>query len=194
MSENTKQDLLEALAEYDDSKEYEHYRDQEEVIVDIFSQYPSNNDKKSVLLKVCVLDSFYSTNLKIYGIHEVVEKILNLSIDKALKVGDTGVIEKIANFTNSKGKQAFLYSFASKYCFHHNKDKYVIFDSFVQKSLIHFNNKDKICSFKLSQNSLKNYENLLKAIKEIRTFYGLEEFNNRQMDHMLWVYGKENLK
>ena len=174
MSENTKQALLEALAEYDDSKEYEHYRDQEEVIVDIFSQYPSNNDKKSVLLKVCVLDSFYSTNLKIYGIHEVVEKILNLSIDKALKVGDTGVIEKIANFTNSKGKQAFLYSFASKYCFHHNKDKF--------------------CSFKLSQNSLKNYENLLKAIKEIRTFYGLEEFNNRQMDYMLWVYGKENLK
>ena len=124
----------------------------------------------------------------------IIQHILNLNIDEALKKGDISIVEKIANFTDSKGKHRFLYSFASKYCFQHNREKYVIFDSYVQKSLLYFNEKYNFCSFKLSQESLKDYSNLVKSINEIRAFYGFDTFSNRQIDHMLWVYGRENFK
>lgn len=186
-----KEILLKALEKYENSKEYEHYREQEEVIVSLFEEHSKNDDLNSVLLKVCVLDGFYSTNLRMQGINDMAKHILKLNIDNALKQGDPSIVEKIANFANSKGEKVFLYSFASKYCFHHNNDKYVIFDKFAMDTLLDFQKENKFCSFKFSQNSLKNYEFLLKVIDELKAFYALDKFNNRQIDHMLWVRGKD---
>lgn len=191
--QDSKKSLLDALAQYENSKEYAHYREQEEVVEDLFSKYPHNKDLKSVLLKVCVLDAFYSTNVRMWGINAMAKHILSLNIDTALQNGDISIVEKIANFTTPKGKNR-LYSFASKYCFHHNQKNFVIFDSFTQKSLLHFQKQDKFCTLKFSQKNSQDYNILVKVIDEIKTFYGLDTFSNRQIDHMLWVYGKENLK
>ncbi len=173
---------------------YKHYGEQEKVVEYIFNNYPDNKNKISISLKACIIDNFYSTNLKMYGINDIADWILKLDIDKALKAGNPCIIEQIANFTNSKNKKIFLYSFASKYCFHHNKQKYVIYDQFISKSLIYFNKKYKFSSFHFTKNNLKNYKNLIKIINEFKIFYKLNNFSNREIDHMLWIYGKENSK
>ncbi|WP_337201260.1 hypothetical protein [Campylobacter sp. W0014] len=183
--------VLNTLKEFENLESYEHYRKQEKLIEEIFQENSKNDNEKSILLKVCVLDSFYSTNLRMRGIYEVSKHILSLNIDKDLKEKNINVIEKIANFKDTKGKQCFLYSFASKYCFHHDKENYVIYDKFVQKSLIHFFAEERFCDFEITGETLKKYENLIKAIESFRSFYKLDDFNNRQIDHFLWFYGKD---
>ncbi|TEY01620.1 hypothetical protein ELQ16_07450 [Campylobacter sp. US33a] len=187
------EDLIKALDFYEKSTEYEHYREQEAAVVSLFKKYPKNDDLTSVLLKVCVLDSFYSINLRVHGIYKMAKHIHGLGLDKALQNGDVSAIERVANFTNSNGKQVNLYSFASKYCFHHNNEKYVIYDKYVNKSLCEFNglSDDKGNSFKFIVSHLKDYENLVKIIDDFRIFFNFKQYDNREIDHMLWVYGKE---
>ncbi|PZT48883.1 hypothetical protein B6S12_00890 [Helicobacter valdiviensis] len=197
MTENKKKLLLDSLKKYENSKEYEHYREQENVVVNLFKTHPKNDDFEKVLLKVCVLNSFYSTNLKGKVLSQVAKHIVKLNIDTRLEKGDTSVVEDVANFTDDEGKKTYIYSFASKYCFHHNNDAFVIYDQFVGESLKYFNcddeTKKRIYHSKiLSKKFLKKYENLLEAIAAFRKFYTLTQ-NNRDVDHMLWVYGRENL-
>ncbi|EAK0979960.1 hypothetical protein L8X52_06050 [Campylobacter lari] len=194
MQEEIRKVLINFLNKYKHSKEYKHYREQEKIIEYLFNSYPDNKNKISIFLKTCIIDNFYSTNLKMHGINDMADWILKLDIDKALKTGNPCVVEQIANFTNSKNKKIFLYSFASKYCFHHNKQKYVIYDQFISKSLIYFNKKYNFSSFCFTKNNLKNYKNLIKIINEFKIFYKLNNFSNREIDHMLWIYGKENSK
>ena len=44
---------------------------------------------------------------------------------------------------NINGKDRNLYSFATKYCSHHNFNDYPIYDEYVAKVLLHFQRKDK---------------------------------------------------
>lgn len=63
---------------------YENYREQEKVIENIFNEngvfakLGRENLQQIVLLKVSVLDSFYSTNLAKFGIYEVAKHITEL--------------------------------------------------------------------------------------------------------------------
>lgn len=61
----------------------------------------------------------------------------------------------------------------------------------MQKSLINFFTKERFCDFEITGETLKKYENLIKAIESFRSFYKLDDFNNRQIDHFLWLYGKD---
>ena len=39
---------------------------------------------------------------------------------------------------------------------------------------------------------LENYDTFLKAIDRFAEFYGLENEKTRDLDHFLWILGKEN--
>ena len=140
-----------------DSDKYESYREQEKVIENIFSEngvfakLGRENLEQIVLLKVSVLDSFYSTNLAKFGIYEVAKHIAKLEVESKIhqKIRNAnpknydelkGIIEQIAECKRKDDKKKVFYSFATKYCFHHNQNAFRIYDSFVREVLVFFNN------------------------------------------------------
>lgn len=211
------------------SNKYENYREQEKVVENIFSEngvfakLGRENLQQIVLLKVSVLDSFYSTNLAKFGIYEVAKHIAELEVESKIhqKIRNAnpknydelkGIIEQIAECERKDSKKKVFYSFATKYCFHHNQNAFRIYDSFVREVLVFFNNGKSDTSNakfnipselvgtnfygkKLTNKELKDYDTyntFLQAIDEFAKHYGLENENTRDLDHFLWILGKEN--
>lgn len=215
---------------------YKNYREQEKVIEKVFSDrsvFKKANEAKleeeilqAVLLRVVVLDSFYSTNLAKFGIYEVAKHITKLEqkdqIHQKIRNANPqnynelkNIVKQIAECEriNKDGQDEIkiFYSFATKYCFHHNQNAFRIYDSFVREVLVFFNNGKSDTSNKFADipselvgtnffekklidtklRKLENYDTFLKAIDRFAEFYGLENENTRDLDHFLWILGKE---
>lgn len=95
-----------------------------------FGDFKYNDNLENILIKYSVLNDFYRTN--IFKIYSVATHILSLNIDERLANGDPTLVDDIAKVTIS-GKNKYFYSFASKYCSHHNPNAYPIYDSYVEK-------------------------------------------------------------
>ncbi|STP13484.1 hypothetical protein [Helicobacter cinaedi] len=211
------------------SNKYENYREQEKVVENIFSEngvfakLGRENLQQIVLLKVSVLDSFYSTNLAKFGIYEVAKHITKLEqkdqIHQKIRNANPqnynelkNIVKQIAECKRKDDKKKVFYSFATKYCFHHNQNAFRIYDSFVREVLVFFNNGKSDTSNKFADipselvgtnfygkklidtklRKLENYDTFLKAIDRFAKFYGLKNENTRDLDHFLWILGKEN--
>lgn len=86
------------------------------------------------MIKSCLLNDFYSTN--IFDIFTVSKHIITVpNIDERLKNGDLSLVGEIAKVQMKDGNIRNFYSFASKYCSHHNVKAFPIFDSFIEKML-----------------------------------------------------------
>ena len=147
---------------------------------------PDNSNPEHVLLKVSALNDFYSTN--IFDKYSVARHIVSLNIDQRLKVADKTLVNELAK-VEIKSKTKNFYSFATKYCSHHNPAEYPIYDSYVEKMLVHFSKKDAFAKFKKPE--LKQYQIFLKTILEFRVHYGLDSFSLREIDIYLWLGGKD---
>ena len=76
----------------------ENYVLQESSLTKLFKEtYPENNDMNDVLIKVCSLNDFYSTN--IFSPFLVAKHIVALNIDARLQSGDLSLVNEIANVT-----------------------------------------------------------------------------------------------
>ena len=163
------------------------YTTQEEAIDELFQgYYNSNKSLKNIIIKCSVLNDFYSTN--IFKVYPVARHILELDIDDRLKNGDISLVNEIAN-NKISGKEKNFYSFASKYCSHHNQEEYPIYDYYVDQMLRHFRNVDVFFDF--DNNDLKNYEKFKNILLKFREFYKLEKFSLKDLDRYLWQVGKE---
>ena len=151
-----------------------------------FETYSKNTDINDILIKASSLNDFYSTN--IFSIFPVAKHILELNIDERLKKGDETLVNDIATITIN-GKEKHFYSFATKYCSHHFPTVFPIYDSFVEKVLLYFNKKDKFYKFK--KEDLKNYKKFKEILIEFKRFYGIDEYNLKDIDRYLWQLGKE---
>lgn len=118
-----------------------------------FSDFKYNDNLENILIKCSVLNDFYSTN--IFKIYVVATHILSLNIDERLRKGDPTLVDDIAKVTIS-GKSKYFYSFASKYCSHHNLYEYPIYDSYVEKVLKYFRKQNP--NFNFNNDDLKQYE------------------------------------
>ncbi len=166
----------------------ESYKLQETALDRLFFELsPKNTDISDILLKVATLNDFYSTN--IFSIFPVAKHILSLDIDERLKRGDIFLVNEIQNITIKEGVQRKFYSFATKYCSHHNPLAYPIYDSYVEKVLKYFRKTDHFAKFKNAD--LKDYQQFKNLILTFRSYYGLEQFNLKQIDQYLWQLGKE---
>ena len=164
----------------------EDYKAQEEAIDIVFKDYASNDDINNILIKCSILNDFYSTN--IFKIYPVAKHILSLNIDERLKRADPTLVNDIAkNSFNSNDKQ--FYSFASKYCSHHDNLNYPIYDSYVGKVLFYFRKVDNFYFF--DKNDLKIYQSFKEILNEFKSFYKLEEFSLKELDRYLWLLGKK---
>lgn len=165
----------------------ENYVLQESSLYKLFHKtYPNNNDINDILIKASSLNDFYSTN--IFSIFPVAKHILELDIDKRLKSGDTTLVNDIANVTIG-GINKHFYSFATKYCSHHNADDFPIYDSFVEKVLLHFKKIDKFEQFNASD--LKDYSKFKNILISFKNFYNIDKYGLKDIDRYLWQLGKE---
>lgn len=170
----------------DNWNKLDEYVAQEKAIKKAFCLLSSNDSLENILIKCSILNDFYSTN--IYKIYFVARHIFDLSVDKRLKAGDPALVNDIAN-VEIEGKTFCFYSFASKYCSHHNEDDYPIYDSYVQKVLKYYRDVDKFAKFK--EADLKDFKSFKNILIEFQNKYGLSQFNLKELDMFLWQFGKK---
>ena len=166
--------------------ELEDYSSQEEAVNRVFRDYASNKELENILIKCSILNDFYSTN--IFKIYPVAKHIQSLNIDTRLKDGDPTLVDEIAKITIG-GKTKNFYSFASKFCSHHNQLDFPIYDSYVHKVLKYYRNVDRFYDFE--ENDLKVYPKFKNILIEFRSFYKLDKYNLKELDKYLWQFGKE---
>jgi hypothetical protein len=172
------------LRKWDDT---EDYRLQEKALEKLFFELcPKNTCISDVLLKASTLNDFYSTN--IFSIYPVAEHICSLNIDSRLKSNDATLVKDIQNVT-IHNKEKNFYSFATKYCSHHNPLNYPIYDSYVDKILRYFQKHDSFSNF--STKDLRDYVEFKRVLMDFSKYYGLDKYNLRQIDKYIWQLGKE---
>ncbi len=137
-------------------------------------------------MKASTLNDFYSTN--IFSIYPVAKHICALGIDVRLKAGDVTLVGDIQHITIGDTEKSF-YSFASKYCSHHNPLDYPIYDSYVDEVLRYFRSRDSFSDFQ--DGDLKDYIKFKGILINFRAFYGLDKYNLKQIDQYVWLLGKD---
>lgn len=165
----------------------DNYIAQEKALNILFSYLPHNKKIEDVLLKVCCLNRFYSTN--IFDVYTVSKHIVSLNIDGRLKKKDLSVVKDIANVEMKNGKIKNFYSFATKYCSHHFERDFPIYDSYVDKMLTKINKQEHFSDF--NKADLKTYENYYKVLIDFRNHFNLGKFSLKQLDMYLWRAGEE---
>lgn len=166
----------------------ENYVLQENSLNKLFiNTYPNNTNIDEVLIKVCSLNTFYSTN--IFSPFTVAKHIVALDIDKKLSENNLDLVNDIAEVKMNGGKVIKFYSFATKYCSHHNPEQYPIYDSFVEKVLLHFKKEDNFYQF--NKQDFRVYPRFRQILNKFSNFYKLNNFNLKQIDQYLWQIGKE---
>jgi len=167
--------------------ELENYRLQEDALNKLFFELcPQNEDITDILLKASTLNNFYSTN--IFSIYPVAKHIHGLDIDSRLESGDVNLVADIQQIMIGEKKKNF-YSFATKYCSHHNPLDFPIYDSYVDEVLRYFRNRDGFSDFK--DGDLKNYVDFKGILIEFQSFYDLGQYNLKQIDQYVWQLGKD---
>ncbi len=164
-----------------------YYYQEESLNKLFFELMPENKKIEEILIKVSALNDFYSTN--IYSTFDIAEKILELDIDKRLKEGDSSLVSDIGHISISK-KSRYFYSFASKYCSHHQPEMFPIYDRYVDKVLMYFKKKDKFDKF--IQKDLKNYKRFKEIIVSFAKFYSIDEYGFKDLDRYIWQLGKKH--
>ena len=179
------QEMEKYLAKWE---ELDNYRLQEAALDKLFFHtYPDNVALEDILVKVATLNDFYST--QIFSVYPVAKHILNLEIDERLEIGDLSIVNEIATVTMDDGTQKSFYSFATKYCSHHQPEKFAIYDSYVEKVLKYFRDAEQFSSF--YDGELKEYEIFNRVLSDFMAFYHLEKYSLKQLDRYLWMLGKE---
>lgn len=167
-------------------KELPSYSNQEKALDKLFMDICKRNDNiEDILIKCSSLNDFYSTN--IFDIHTVAQHILSLHIDERLKNGDLSLVNDIARVEVNENKH-FFYSFATKYCSHHQPEHYAIYDSYVEKVLLSINSRKHFANFK--REDLKDYDTYMSVIRAFQQHFGLMKYSIKRLDQYLWQLGK----
>lgn len=171
------------------------YEEQEKAVKVAFDN-SSHGDITQVLIKIAILNDFYSTN--IFYTLEMAKHIVGLhnkiNIDRKIKNGDEDLVEQIANIKlkDKKGesKEICYYSFASKYCSHHNEVAFPIYDNLVSKVLLAFNKYWNFSDKFKTENDLRNYKAFKAVLEDFKKYYNLS-YSFKELDKCLWQIGKK---
>ena len=165
-----------------------NYSNQEKALDKLFTLLcPYNENIEDVLLKCATLNDFYSTH--VLDIYALARRIHSLHIDARLRQGDLSLVNDISKLEIG-GKTHFFYSFATKYCSHHYPLIYPIYDNYVEKVLLAMQKRDVFSKSKFKASDLKNYEFYRSVILDFQSFYGLKQYDIKQVDKYLWQLGK----
>lgn len=140
-----------------------------------------------MLVKVAAINSLYNTN--IYATFEMAKHIYDLRIDSDLEACSLDLVDKIA-YIVIKGKTWRFYSFATKYCSWHMPNAYPIYNSVVEQMLVWYQKREPFAA-DFVRGNFREYPRLKYAVEQFRDRYGLSQFNFKQLDKFLWMYGQE---
>lgn len=179
------------------------YGKEQMLIEQMITKYPSNKDLLEIAMKVSLIDLTNSTQLTNYksklSLYDVAEIILSIqNIDERIKCGDVALVSELARLCKNanNGNGVNLFSFASKYCFYHNRYAYgrcdySIYDNVVAGNLYKYATKSLPLS-KTKPDSWRinfQYEVFHSYIGNLLDEYGITSSvkNRREMfDHFLW--------
>jgi hypothetical protein len=154
----------------------------------------SRNDEFLVVYeKTALLDRVYGTN--VFDAFRLAQHIVSCNIDSLLKIGDPTVVSKIRSGhgirAKKKGrKEKDLYSFATKYASWHRPDAYPIYDGLIGRLLPKLNRRFPFYNGPLSQQSLRDYSNLIAAIDSLTANLRLKHLRYKKIDKALWLWAK----
>lgn len=181
-------------------KDIENYLFRWDTLTDYVSQEQALNkiflgedafrfSESELMVKCATLNDFYSTHiLKIYY---VVQHYLGVpDLENRVKTGDLSLVDDLRWVVMpGKLKRIDLYSFATKFCSHHNPMKFPICDTLAVQTLVNFRNRDGFTHF--SKSDLRNYSLFVSIIDDFRQYYHLEKYSYKEIDKYLWQIGKE---
>lgn len=164
------------------------YVEHEKALHIIFREDPrfaANTDIRFVIIKCSALNDFYATN--IYKIAPVARNIVAIKdFDARLTKGDDTLVDEIAYVDGRRN-----YSFATKYCSHHQPDRYPIYDRYVEDVLTVLRQRNPRAFRFKNRGELKVYSTFRSAIDDFRKAYGLEVYTYKDIDRYLWQLGKD---
>ena len=146
-------------------------------------------DLSDLMVKCSTLNDFYSTN--IYSVYRVVLKYHEFDdLGERMAKGDITLVNDLrwVPINDNKDKRDF-YSFATKFCAHHNPDAFPIYDSYVDEMLRKLRNRDHKLNFR--NEDLKDYAKFRNILCDFRKAYDIENLSYREVDIMLWLGGKD---
>ena len=159
------------------------YALQEKVLADIFTKYPNNTTLAEVILKVNLLNAFYSTG--ILDVDTVARHIVTQHVDTDIQNGNVAVIDKIARVKHN-GKCWNHFSFATKYCSFHQPQKFPIFDSFIAECFSQLS-KNNYFQKEFSKNTIRNdYSDFKNFYDEFMTKQPALPQDYKEVDRYLW--------
>lgn len=157
----------------------------DEALRELFGQYPRNDNRAHVLLKVVALNRLYSAG--IFAVYDVADHIHRLAqeIDAGLVIGNPEIVDMIHRVKiRANGKHRRFWSFATKFCCWHNQHEYPMWDTRVCRYL---------CSLGVKEfahpGAWTRYADFKKLISDFRARYHLESFTFKQIDMFMWKYG-----
>ena len=161
------------------------------VISAAIEKFEGNDNIQTVLPKVILINSFYST--QIYDTGKIARHILKTDADKRLTDGDLSLVDDIRRGhdirTKKTGNVIDFYSFATKYAALHEPTRFPIYDSLVMRLLTSLNKQFSFC-LRFTQADLRNYQRYVSVIDALFEFTDLESLNYKRLDQGLWIYAK----
>lgn len=178
-------ELKKYLELWDKLDDYVAHEDALSMIFREDSTFRRNTDLRHIIIKCSALNDFYATN--IYRIAPVARKIYEIpDFDERLAKGDDTLVEEIALVDGRRN-----YSFATKYCSHHQPLLYPIFDRYVCDVLAELRRRNP-GAFRFKQKkALTTYPTFRGAIDDFRRSYGLYNYSYKDIDRYLWQLGKD---
>ena len=165
----------------------------------VFKSHPANTNLNEVLIKVSLLNDFYSTH--ILDTYSVAKVIHSMNIDAKLKAGDLNLVNEIVDTIDEKTKCNKQYSFITKYCSFHQPNLFPIYDGDNQEILHAYKTEYNLSEFDFTKKSLKedfknylkeDYKNYVKAIEDYKKVFCLEEFSYKEIDRFNWTFCEIN--
>lgn len=201
---NYKPSLVEAQKYFDVWESLPNYTAHERALAELFrghnSPFTKNDRLESIIIKASALNDFYSTNIsRIYDVAQLILSIHN--VDKRLAEGDLSLVDDIRHVSFKRYKRSEdgkvksqhvsidNYSFATKFCSHHQPEKFPIFDKYVAQVLSHLKSiYSEVFNFKAKD--LRDYSVFTKQLDILRNTFGLQSLSYKELDRYLWQLGK----
>jgi len=163
-------------------------RDVDDTIRTIVRVYPENSVLSDVLIKTCLINDLYGTN--VYGTYSMARHIYELNIDDDLTGCSKVRLSLVSKIAHCKFKENIrvCYSFATKYCNWHDPISFPIYDGIVDNVLWAYRKQG--CLSRYKANDVQDYTFFKGVIDQLISCFNLSEFNYKQIDKFLWMYGR----
>jgi len=170
------------------------FKDADEPVRLVVSQWPLNTSYQEVLIKVLVLNAIYRTFLFTAAEGKLASRISSLGLkedlDSRMDRGDPEVVKLIRqghNFKKKTGGDWDFYSFATKYCCWHRPESYPMYDACADISLRAV--AERLGFEKARSLNFRDYSEFKKTVDAVKKQLGLA-MNYKQLDQGFWLLGK----